>query len=219
MTKAMKRVVWMSVAVVALVGAYSAVSVTRAGGPRVAVVPAKPAVGGVERIVSAQPFLLERGWRHTWRAEQPLFDAGWIVVLEVDPALVVPRQVAEPVLYAGGETVERVNFGHGSGRVVAIIPSARDAQGGVAVDLSVTPLWFGAAELPERVDGVRVAEEMARAVAKGVRPLVAPVVVGEALRLRSRDELDERAAVMVLENAPDEGDLGLGMLAPRVGQK
>jgi hypothetical protein len=214
----MKRIVWTSIAVALLVGVYSAVSLTRAGGVRVPVAPASPQAGGVQRIVSAQPFLLERAWRHVWRAEQPAFDAGWLVVLEVDPALVVPRNVEEPVLYAGSQTVERVNFGHGSGRVVAIIPSARDEHGNVALDLATTPMWFGDAMLPERVNAVRAADELARAVAKGVRPMVVPVA-GELLRLPSRDELDERAAVLVLENAPDEADLGLGMLAPRVVPK
>jgi hypothetical protein len=216
----MKKLVLASVVVLVMVGVYSAVSVTRAGGARVMVKPADPAKGGVRGIVSAQPFLLERGWRHVWRLEQPEFDAGWLVVLEVDPEFAVARQVAEPVMYAGEQTVERVSFGIGSGRVVAIVPSARDASGSVALDLSVTPIWFGEAELPERVDAARVDQERARAAAKGVKPLVVPaVVVGEVLRLRSRDELDERAAVLVLENSPEEGDLGLGMLAPRVGVK
>ncbi len=216
----MKKIIWTSIVLAVAVGVYSAVSLTRAGGVRVpvSVTGASASVGGVQRIVSAQPFLLERGWRHAWRAEQPWFDAGWLVVLEVDPGLVVPRQVAEPVLFAGGETVERVNFGSGSGRVVAIVPSVRGGDGGVALDLAVTRMWFGDAELPERVGAARVNEELARAVAKGVRPMAVPVV-GDVLRLASRDELDERAAVLVLEHAPDEADLGLGMLAPRVGPK
>jgi len=214
-----QRIAWTTLALALVgLGVLSARSLTRADGERVPIRPLRPAPGGVERIVAVQPFLLERAWRHTWRAEQPAFDAGWLVVLEVDPALVVPRQIQEPVLYAGEQTVERVNFGHGSGRVVAIVPSLRTADGGVALDLASTLLWFGTPMLPERVDALRASEELARAVKLGVEPLAVPAA-GGTLRLPSRDELDEHAALLVLEHAPDEADLGLGLLVPRVGRE
>jgi hypothetical protein len=60
--------------------------------------------------------------------------------------------------------------------------------------------------------------ELQHALAKGVHPLPLPHV-GETLHLQSRDELDQRAALLVLEHAPDEHDLGTGLLAPRVTEK
>jgi hypothetical protein len=213
-----RRIVWTALALVLGLSVWSAVSRTDAGGERVPIAPNEPPPGGVHAVVSAQPFLLERSWRHAWRVEQPLFDAGWLVVLSVDPALVVPRQTEEPVLFAGAQTVERVNFGTRSGRVVAIVPAARSEKGGVALDVSATPFYFGSAMLPERVDAARAEAELADALARGVRPLPVPDVL-PLLHLASRDELHEHAALLVLEHAPDEADLGLGMLAPRVPKK
>ncbi len=214
----LKKSLWVSLALFAGIAAVSAVSLTRAGDGRVPNVPPNAAPGGVYAIVAAQPFVLDRAWRHTWRKEQPEFDAGWLVVLSVDPALVVPRQVEEPVLYAGAQTVERINVGEESGRVVAIIPSTRDQQGHVALDLAATPLYFGSNELPERVTALMAQTELQHALAKGVRPLSMPHI-GAALHVPSRDELDQRAALLVLEHAPDEYDLGNGLLAPRVPLK
>jgi hypothetical protein len=214
----MKKTLWIPISIVAGVAIVSALSLTRAGGERVPVPPVSAASGGVHAIVAAQPFVLDRAWRHTWRKEQPQFDAGWLVVLSVDPTLVVPRQVEEPVLYAGAQTVERINVGEQSGHVVAIIPSKRDERGHVALDLATTPLWFGSNELPERVTALMAQTELQHALAKGVHPLPMPSV-GETLHLQSRDELDQRAALLVLEHAPDEFDLGNGLLAPRVPVK
>lgn len=214
----MKPLLWFSIALVAAVTAVSFVSLSRASSQRMPDAPAHASAGGVYAILAAQPFVLDRPWRHTWRKEQPQFDAGWLVVLSVDPTLVVPRQIEEPVLYAGAQTVERVNIGEESGHVVAILPSARDARGNVALDLASTPFYFGPNELPERVTELEARTQLARAITKGVLPLAVPKI-GETLHLPSRDELDQRAALLILEHAPDEYDRANGMLAPRVQSK
>lgn len=175
----------------------------------------RAAPGGVNRIVSATPFVLERPWVHVWRSEAPSFRAGWLLVLDVDPRLVEPKQLEEPVLYAGGQTVERVNHGFESGRVVAILPSELDARGDVALDLASVLFYFGAPALPERVDAGRAERELAHARELGVAPLAVPAI-GDVLRLSSRDELDPAAGLLVLEHSPAEQDLGVGLLAPRV---
>lgn len=179
-------------------------------------------IGGVRDLVSARPFVLERPFVHVWRKEQPSFDAGWIVVLDVDPALVVPRQVAEPVLYFGDQTVERVNHGEEAGRVVAIVPSARAADGRPALDLASAAFYFGSEELPERIDARAARSELERAMRTGAAAFDAAKVAaatqrgGALLSLPSRDELDEVLGVLVLEHSPAENDLGNGLLAPRV---
>jgi hypothetical protein len=214
----MKKTFWVPIALAAVAAGVAFVSLTRAGERSVPTPPVHAAAGGVFSIVAAQPFVLDRPWNHTWRKEQPQFDAGWLVVLSVDPALVVPRQVEEPVLYAGAQTVERVNVGEESGHVIAIVPSARDSKGNVALDLAATPFYFGANELPERVTALMAQTQLEHALAKGVHPLAVPHV-GETLHLPSRDELDQRAALWILEHAPDEYDRANGMLAPRVPGK
>ena len=203
------------VAATLVAGAFSALSRTQAVNERAPVAVARPLPGGVQRIVSATPFLLERGWTHEWRAEKPRYDAGWLLVLEVDPGFVQPTQLEEPVLYAGSETVERMNHGARSGRVVAILPSTRTRAGGVALDLATTPIWFGGAFLPERVDAARIERERARADALGVRPLAMPAI-GAPLSLGSRDDLDPLAGELILQHDSFEADTGLGLLAPRL---
>ena len=213
-----KRIRISSVVVFALAlgaGAFYAVTSTRATQQRAAVPPQRSAPGGVHRIVSATPFVLDRAWTHVWRKEAPEFRAGWLLVLEVDSALVQPRQVEEPVLYAGVQTVERVNHGFESGRVVAILPSELNAKGQVTLDLDSVPFYFGTPALPERVDAAQIARELVHARQIGVRPLAAPAI-GDVLHLPSRDELDPAAGLLVLEHSPAEQDLALGLLAPRV---
>src|SRR5262245_27654193 len=65
-------------------------------------IPATPAA--VKNILYARQFKLEQGYEFEWRADHPKVTAGWLVVLEVDPDLVYPRNVAEPVLYVGKTT-------------------------------------------------------------------------------------------------------------------
>jgi hypothetical protein len=211
----MKKLVILLAAALVAIAAYSSLSKSRAVAGRQPVAITAPRAGGVQRIVSATPFTLARAWTHAWRAERPSYDAGWLLVLEVDPQFVQPTQLEEPVLYAGSETVERVNHGAQSGRVVAIVPSKRNAAGQVALDLAATPIWFGSRELPERVDAARVAAELERARALGVAPLPLPQL-GEPLTLLSRDDLDPLCGELILHNAPEDQDTGLGLLAPRV---
>jgi hypothetical protein len=209
----MKRYILSSLGLALVVGA--AFSVSHARDVRLPVVNVAAHDLGVHRIVSAQPFVLDEAWAHVWRKEQPRFDAGWLVVLEVDPTLVEPKQNLEPVLYAGDQTVERVNHGQESGRVVAIVPCERDARGLPALDLTRTPFWFGTPDLPERVDAAMIHAERARADAKGL----APIEIGETLdvlRLHDRGDLDQRCGLLVLQHSPAEQDLGTGLLVPRL---
>src|SRR5207247_5817900 len=109
--------IWLGLSVV--LAAVLAATRSEAVGERRIALSARPSVSGVHAVVYAQPFVLSKPWTHVWRVEQPSFDAGWLVVLDVDPTFVQPRQTFEPVLYAGDETVERINHGYEAGRVVA----------------------------------------------------------------------------------------------------
>ncbi len=184
--------------------------------------PAQRHAESVRQLVCAQPFTLDEAATHYYRAEQPRYDAGWLIVLDVDPAFVVARQTEEPVLYAGAQTLERVNHGSESGRVVCILPSPRGADGQPSLDLAAHIFFFGPEALPERIDALEAQHQLARAARSGTRPFTPDEVAaaracgGEALRVRSRDELDQLAGVLVLEHAPEDVDVGNGMLAPRV---
>ncbi len=154
-------------------------------------------------LVFARPFTLAKGYKYNWSKDRPIVRSGILVVLKVDPDLVLPRNSAEPVLYAGNRTVQRLNHGHKSGYVIAIIPGE--------VDLTRAPIWFGRPELPERVTAQTIRSERALADAARIRPFVAKKVQGVTQgRLQASDLaslLRDHAANLVLEYSPQEKEL------------
>lgn len=166
---------------------------------------------GIERI---QPFRLEQSFKYDWRRDQPDVRSGLLVVFKVDPDLVTPRNALEPVLYAGNQTVQRLNQGHESGFVIGIIPEQ--------IDLSQEPIWFGTPALPERIDAEMIARERTLAERSGILPLTAtdvqsrtqdPVVVSDLTTL-----LREQAAELLLEFSPQEKPLADTWRLPVTGQ-
>jgi hypothetical protein len=189
-------------------------------GGRDAPLPADPtAKGPVRGLWSAVPFTLEQPFVHWWRREQPPYTSGWLLVLEVDPELVRPLQTPEPVLFAGAETVERVNHGADTGRVVAVLPSMHPGAD-LDAELARAPFFFAAPDLPERIDAARAASELAHALAQGARPFSAAEIAaarargGSPLALGRREDLDALIGALVLEHSPDEHDLARGLMMP-----
>lgn len=157
----------------------------------------------VKDIVYAQPFTLAKGYVNHWSKKRELVSSGVLVVLDVDPSLVEPRDALEPVLYAGNTAVQRLNHGEKSGRVIGIVPNVSDLAG--------SPIWFGAPGLPERVTAETVHAERARAEQSGIRPFVAekvrsvtrpPAAVADLAAL-----LRDQVAALVIEYSPQEKDL------------
>ncbi len=176
--------------------------------------------GDIE-VLYARPFTLDVPFTHTWRAEQPVFSAGMVLVLAVDPDLVYPRQTAEPILYVGDQTAERVNLGHESGRVVAIVPAAVDAAGAVALDLADAPVFFGAAGLPEQVDAARAAAELAAARQRGLLPPPRTSVAAVSqpqVNFGDAWELHLWCSDLIETFSPQETDLIAGLRVPRLGR-
>ena len=169
----------------------------------------------VEGIVEILPFRLREGFRYDWRAERPTITSGVIVVLKADPKLLAPRDAAEPVLYAGDETVQRLNRGDGSGHLIGIIP-------GDAVDFGAAPIWFGRPDLPERVSAAMIRDERRLADQAGIKPAGAdlaatimrePVVAADLAAL-----LRDHVADLVLKYAPDEKALAETWRLPTAGR-
>lgn len=173
--------------------------------------PATPAP--VEAVLVAQPFTLETPYRYEWSRERPLVSRGVLVVLAVDPALVVRRDALQPVLYAGDVPVQRLNHGDRSGRVVGIVPSVDDLAG--------VPIWFGAPQLPERVDAGVGREERARAGRAGLQPVdAAELEAVERPPVAARhlaELLREVAAGLVEQYAPEDGELAAAWRMPTAG--
>lgn len=185
----------------------AAIGAVHAGRPAIPPTPA-PA----KRLVAARSFTLQESYRHRYSAHAPQVDSGYLLVLEVDPELVRPRQSAEPVLYVGDLTAERLNAGHRSGRLVVIVPAR--------VDLTASPIWFGQPNLPERVDPETALAQRALAEAAGLRPFGAKAVAaalsrgGGPLDLNDIDALLREAGRLVLRFAPDEAVLAKRWNAP-----
>jgi len=181
--------------------------------------PASPHAASVT-LLRARPFTLDAPTVHRYRAEQPQVRAGVMLVLAVaDRDLLVARQSAEPVLYVGAETAARVNHGAGSGRVVAWVPAGVDADGRVALDLTAVPIFFGDAELPERIDAAAAAAQLRAARAAGARaptPEVVAAALEPQVRFADEAQLLLFASDLVEQWAPDEADLVAGLRAERL---
>jgi hypothetical protein len=164
-------------------------------------------------ILEIQPFALKTGYQYDWLQSRPFVSDGLLVVLQVDPGLVVPRNAAERVLYAGDRTVQRLNQGDRSGTVIAIIPGD--------IDLASEPIWFGRPELPERVTADVIKEERSLADSAGIKPFGADKVKSA---LRDAIEAEDLAALLrgpaadlVLKYSPGEKDLAETWRLPATG--
>ena len=139
-----------------------------------------------------------------------------ILVLKVDPDLVLARQTAEPVLYVGNQTAERVNIGYRSGHVVALVPHLPDEP----LNLKTAPIWFGTPELPERCDKDRIRRERAKADAAGVKPFRIDKITaalkkgGKRLEAANRFELRRKLAPVIQQYSPQETDLIAALRVP-----
>lgn len=151
-------------------------------------------------VVYVQPFSLGKGYTHYWREEKPFVKAGTLVVFKVNPGLVYPRNTAEPVLYVGNQTAERLNFGNDSGYVVAIIPGE--------IDVSKSRAWFGRPELPERVNDKIIMMETELADREKIQPLNADAVQKVTQKRLDVPDLAtllrDHAAELVLKYSPGE---------------
>lgn len=166
---------------------------------------------GVERI---QPFNLDKSFRYGWRLNHPEVRSGLLVVFKVNPEMVVPRDALEPVLYAGNQTVQRLNHGHESGFVIGIIPEK--------MDLSKEPVWFGAPALPERIDAEMIRMERAKAERAGISALNQTDVKSRTVNAVVASDLTallrQEGANLILQYSPQEKRLAESWRLPVTGK-
>lgn len=135
-------------------------------------IPATPAPVGA--VLSIQPFTLGTPVVHEWRFEKEQYDSGYIMVIEVDPALALNRQIAHPVLYVGNQVAEVVNMPQDTGRAVVIVPAElEDRKAPDYLDLDNLRIFYGDPELPENVDAVTIRQQQQWATRAGIRPVPA----------------------------------------------
>lgn len=175
------------------------------------VVPPTPVA--VRDILYARPFTVDTPFINSWSSDRPRVSAGVLVVLEVDPAYVDPRDAAlNPVLYAGNFAVIPLNRPSESGRVIGIIPGT--------IDLATAPIWFGPPEFPERLTPATVQAERARAERAGIRPFPAEKIAAvQRPPVRSADVgslLRDIGAQLVEQFSPREKSLADAWRQPAV---
>lgn len=162
----------------------------------------------VQGLVLAVPFELEQPYVHDWRVERPDVRSGWLLVLDVDPEKVRPTELAQPVLCAGDETLERYHHGYESGRVVALLPADGVMRPGAAAELASRTFFFAEPQLPEQIDAHTLSAERARAEKRGCAPFALPLVEraerrgGAPIVVKDRRELDRLAAQLILTYSP-----------------
>ena len=168
--------------------------------------------GAVRKLLLARPFTVAQPYEHAWRREKPQVSSGWVLVVEVDPAMSEPHQHAMPVLCVGEQTAEPVNFGQPSGNVVAIVPGA--------IDESNLSVWFGPPDLPEQVDAAWITLARARVRTEDVATFTPSEVAaarargGATLQARDRVEVDRAVAQLILTFSPEERALAESLLVP-----
>jgi hypothetical protein len=174
-------------------------------------IPFTPAA--VEEVVYARSFETANAFKFIWSKDRPTGNTGTLLVLKVNPDLVLPRQVAMPVLYVGEQTAQRINHGHESGYVIAIVPGD--------VDLAKSPVWFGTPDFPHQVDAGMARAERQLAAQAGIKPFPAEAV--NAARARGGDRLNivdmkallrTEVAELILQYAPQESHLADGFRIP-----
>lgn len=170
-------------------------------------------------VLDVQPFVLTEPATHYYRAEQPRFDRGLVLLLDVtDRDLLAPRQLAEPVLYVGAETAERVNQGWRSGKLVVIVPAV---DGDPADLLDGQPVFFGEPALPEQIQAGQARDARALAISRGLAAVPAPMAtrsLSEPLPFPDHGELLAWSTTWIATHAPDETDLIRGLTAPRLSR-
>jgi len=162
-------------------------------------------------LVAVQPFELVEPARHWYRKERPQYSQGTLLVLQVEPDVVHPRQTYEPVLYVGAETAQRVNVGHESGHLVVIVPGTPD--------LAADPVFFGEPALPEQIDAAEARRQLDGARQLGIGafdPTWIASVTRPAITLPDDYELQVLSSYLVEEFSPGESDLVTGLRAPLV---
>lgn len=163
-------------------------------------------------VLALRVFTVAEARPYPWMQGHAPITSGLLIALEVEPALALPRQVAEPVIYVGDVPAERLNVGWPSGRLLLLVPGAPE--------LEALPVFFGPPELPERIDAAHATADLALARDLGIAPFGADRIEaafaagGEPLALPDSRALDHAIADWIDAWAPGEAERAEGLRAP-----
>jgi len=169
----------------------------------------------VDKLVAARAFVLDEPRPYDWMKGHAPIRSGVLLAVDADPALCLPRQVAEPVIYVGAVPAERLAADWGSGRLLLLVPGEPD--------LAALPLHFGAPALPERIDADHGQAALTAAWDAGLQPFTPDRVAaalgvgGDPLQLTDSRSLDHAIASFIDAWAPEERQRAEGLRAPAPG--
>ncbi len=176
--------------------------------------PAETSSSWPVELLLAQRFELGDAYTYEMRADLAPVSAGYLIVVQADPSVTVPRQSLGPILFAGEWPLEVINTGRDSGLVVAIVPAV--------VDLQTTPFFY--AKTPVLPESLSPAVARGLAGSAGDPPPGSEAVTealaaaGPSIFCANRYQLYLRAADLIERYAPSESDLVRGLRAPLLGQ-
>lgn len=168
-------------------------------------------------LLEARPYRLDQSYVSYDRAEQPEVFGGWALVLRVPAESAVLHNGLMPVLCVGDTTAERWNSGGPSGQIVVTVPCELDEAGMPVLDLAAAPIWFAAAELPERVDAAWITAERERASEELIAPLPAAEIAnaieraGAPLHVADHSALARELSLWVERYSPEEAEYARGL--------
>lgn len=171
-----------------------------------------PTPAPVLDLISAQPIVLAEPYEYQWSYDQPMVSAGYLVVLATNPDFLYARQTEEAVLFAGSISVERINNGYESGKVIAFIPSEVNEKGELTLDLKTTMIWWGSPSASVNMDAAVVASERLMAQRARIQPFSAEKVEqalakgGPTLHLQDKVQLLGEAGKLIMVHSPYEKD-------------
>lgn len=119
------------------------------------------------KVSDITPFTVDLPFSFDYTARPFEVRSGHLVTFEADPDLARPRQTRQPVLYAGAWPVQVLYTAPDARCVVGVVPDV--------VDLTKAPMFFGPAELPERIDTAQGERALAGARAAGMVASVSPI--------------------------------------------
>lgn len=147
----------------------------------------------VRSVLAAESFTLTQPYAYEWAADHRLVTNGTLLVIDVDPVWIQPKDARQAVLYVGDTPAERIAGVWPSSRIVVLVPGD--------VDPTKVPIYFGGYELPEKVDRAAGKGSLLGAQGKGFGPKAIPTP--SAQRFDTRDALLARAATLLAEKSAD----------------
>ncbi|MBL9118542.1 MAG: hypothetical protein JNL80_01355 [Phycisphaerae bacterium] len=174
-------------------------------------IPATPA--GITELIEVREFRITEAYEHRHSKEKPSVTAGYLMVIRAPSEYLAPRQVEMPVLMVGSMPVEPMNVGFASGQLIAIVPSATDAQGKLMLDLAKAPIYFAPPALPEQIDEAFGRQVLGLATRSGIVAQSADALAraraagGATVEVADRDALNKIAGALVRTYAADEADV------------